>query len=100
MADGRKESSLNTHDISIPLFKSGKQDGFMRLILLSASDMHASEDAVKRVERLSLFSGGQHIGIIFLLQEKNDMKDGFHAYIQLQATFVSTVPPFKGEATC
>jgi hypothetical protein len=49
--------------------------------------MEAPEEVSKRIERLSLYNGGQHLGIIFLLNEK-DMRNGFPAYIQLQTMFV------------
>lgn len=73
----------------MPLSRSGDQETFIRFLLVSSADMDTSEEVTKKAERLSLFNGGQHLGIIFLLQER-DMKNGFHAYIQLQATFVFT----------
>jgi hypothetical protein len=59
----------------------------MRFLLLSASDLDAQEEVVERIERLSLFNEGLHVGIVFLLKEK-DAKNGFTAYIQLQTMLV------------
>ncbi|OBT59467.1 hypothetical protein VE04_00294 [Pseudogymnoascus sp. 24MN13] len=78
-----QEKTLNTHDIDVPVYGSGGHDQRMRFLLLSASDLDTQEEAVERVERLSLFNEGQHVGIVFLLKEK-DGKNGFTAYIKLQ----------------
>lgn len=59
----------------------------MRFLLLSASDLDTQEEVVERVERLSLFNEGQHVGTVFLLKEK-DGKNGFTAYIKLQTMLV------------
>lgn len=59
----------------------------MRFLLLSASDLDLQEKVIEKIERLSLFNGGQHVGIVFLLKEK-DGKNGFTAYIKLQTMLV------------
>ncbi|KFY35780.1 hypothetical protein V494_05623 [Pseudogymnoascus sp. VKM F-4513 (FW-928)] len=83
-----QESTLNTHDLGVPIPRSGEQHAHLRFLLLSASDLDAPEEVVKRIERLSLFHEGQHAGIVFLLKEK-DGKSGFTAYIRLQTMLVT-----------
>ncbi|OBT76238.1 hypothetical protein VF21_04993 [Pseudogymnoascus sp. 05NY08] len=83
-----QEKTLNTHDIAVPLHESGEHKHYMRFLLLSASDLDAQEEVVKRIERLSLFNEGQHVGIVFLLKEK-DGKNGFTKYIQLQTILLN-----------
>ncbi|OBT67511.1 hypothetical protein VE03_03758 [Pseudogymnoascus sp. 23342-1-I1] len=83
----RGESTLNTHDIAIPVNRSGEH-GLMRFLLLSASDLDAPGEIVERIERLCLFNDGQQAGIVFFLKEK-DAKDGFIAYLQLQTILLN-----------
>ena len=84
--------ALKTHDIALPIRTTQNQqlpDYFM-LLVLSVSDLKSEAAVLARVERLHLQGGGKHVGIIFLLQEKNDenSRNGTIELMNLQLRYV------------
>ncbi|KAF7906403.1 hypothetical protein EAF00_000682 [Botryotinia globosa] len=87
-----KETTLNTHDISLPMqSKTGEQE-FFRFLLLSSIDMQTIVDLSARVERLYHQTGGRNVGIIFLLREEGSNDNGLKEFMDLQ---ISLMPAFK-----
>ncbi|KAF7879055.1 hypothetical protein EAF04_000255 [Stromatinia cepivora] len=86
-----RETTLNTHDLSLPIrpSKEGEQE-FFRVLLLSSSDMQPSANISARIERLYRQTGGRNVGIIFLLHEKESSSDGMKEYVNLQISLMST----------
>ncbi|CAG8950344.1 hypothetical protein HYFRA_00006837 [Hymenoscyphus fraxineus] len=83
------ENDLETCDIKLPLPRNRQEDApqFYRFLLLSAIDVQPPAQAMVRIERLFHQTGGHHVGIIFLLQEKT-RGNGMGAYLSLQASLV------------
>jgi hypothetical protein len=79
------EKTLGTHDIAIPLPRRDVQGNYVRMLLLSASDMRPGADGASRIERLYHLDGGHHVAIVFLLDNKGGKEDGVKAYMDLQA---------------
>ena len=59
------------------------------LLLLSAKDLESESISTKRVERLHMQGNGKHVGVIFLLQERNDndTRRGTIAFMNLQIRY-------------
>jgi hypothetical protein len=53
--------------------------------LLSAADLSPSQDGWTRIERLSHLTGGDNVGIVFLLQQTSPGENGIVPYMDLQA---------------
>ncbi|CAD6448371.1 e50133c3-986b-4e7e-a85f-f0d8ec2ac5cf [Sclerotinia trifoliorum] len=86
-----KETTLNTHDLSLPIWPSKEDEReFFRVLLLSSSDMQPSTNISARIERLYHQTGGRDVGIIFLLHEKQSSDNGMKQYINLQISLMST----------
>ncbi|APA06718.1 predicted protein [Sclerotinia sclerotiorum 1980 UF-70] len=86
-----KETTLNTHDLSLPIWPSkGDEREFFRVLLLSSSDMQSSSNIFARIERLYHQTGGRNVGIIFLLHEKQSSDNGTKEYINLQISLMSS----------
>ena len=81
------EIILTTHDLALPIPPRSPNTPPQKAIflLLSSSDLK-QEQTIQRIERFSMLDGGEHVAIIFLLQEKEDKKDGMAAFIELQRT--------------
>ncbi|KAI9730459.1 MAG: hypothetical protein M1818_008154 [Claussenomyces sp. TS43310] len=84
------EKSLNTHDIAIPLSRPNDEGGFFRLLLLSALDLRASDQAMARIERLYHLNGSRLNGIIFLLNGTAPQEESMNAYMSLQANLLNS----------
>lgn len=83
--DINTETTLNTHDLSLPIpsNKEGKQELF-RVLLLSSSDTQPFANVSARIERLYHQTGGRNVGIIFLLREKGSSDHDMKEYMNLQ----------------
>ncbi len=81
------EKLLQTHDLAIPLPRAHEQyqQGFFLLLLLSAADVLSPASAMVRIERLYHQEGGQHVGIIFLLQGEGATHNATVSFMNLQA---------------
>ncbi|KAM0164468.1 hypothetical protein ACHAPG_000666 [Botrytis cinerea] len=81
------ETTLNTHDVSLPMqSKTGEQELF-RVLLLSSSDMQPMANLSARIERLYHQTGGRNVGIIFLLREKGGNDNGLKDFMNLQIRY-------------
>ena len=60
------------------------QKEYIQLILLSSSDLQPLAPAMARIERLYHSSGGRHVGVIFLLNEKSPKSNGIIDFMNLQ----------------
>lgn len=80
------EIRLTTHDLalSLPARSASAAPSKAVFLLLSPSDLK-QETTLQRIERFGL-TGDEHQAIIFLLHEKDDMKDGMASFIQFQST--------------
>ncbi|KAJ8070013.1 hypothetical protein OCU04_000416 [Sclerotinia nivalis] len=86
-----KETTLNTHDVSLPICPSKEDEReFFRVLLLSSSDMRPSANISARIERLYHQTGGRNVGIIFLLHGKGSSDNGMKEYMNLQISLMST----------
>ncbi|KAL2072598.1 hypothetical protein VTL71DRAFT_11941 [Oculimacula yallundae] len=86
-----EEKSLNTYDIAIPLPQS-RHDlprTLFHLLALSPSDLEDPASSTARVQHLYHHTGGQNVGILFLLNEKTPKTDGTIAMMNLQASLFS-----------
>jgi hypothetical protein len=81
------EQTLGTHDLAIPLpqYRQNDQQDFFRLILLSSTDVQTPTAEIARIERLYNQTGGQHVGIVFLIQENTSNGNGTSDFMKLQA---------------
>lgn len=81
------EKLLQTHDLAVPLPKAHEQyqQGFFLLLLFSTTDVQSPASAMARIERLYHQEGGQHVGIIFLLQGEGSNINGTVSFMSLQA---------------
>jgi len=77
------EKELGSHDISMPVPRSGNKILHAQLLLLSASDLQTMQDVTAKIERLYNLSGGRYCGIVFLVNEKDSRDNG--SYFDLQA---------------
>ncbi|KUJ22713.1 uncharacterized protein LY89DRAFT_728832 [Mollisia scopiformis] len=96
-----KETTLEAQDLQIPVprqHQRGQVDLF-NIILLSASDMQASADAIARVEQLYHKTGGRNIGVIFLLQEKPPQGNTTANFMELQMALQNLEIPIVPLAT-
>ncbi|KAE9381481.1 hypothetical protein N431DRAFT_476303 [Stipitochalara longipes BDJ] len=86
-----QEKTLETYDLAIPLPRRGQRDQmeYFRLILLSSSDVQPPAPAMARIERLYHSSGGRHVGLIFLLNEKSPKGNGTIDFMNLQASVLA-----------
>lgn len=78
--------TLTTHDLalSLPSRSANAAARKATFLLLSPSDLK-QESTLQRIERFSV-TGDEHQTFIFLLHEKEDMKDGMAAFVQFQST--------------
>ncbi|KAG9229278.1 hypothetical protein BJ875DRAFT_475317 [Amylocarpus encephaloides] len=85
-----QEKSLDTCDILLPLprRREGDEQRFFRLLLLSAADIETPAPAMPMIERLHHQTGGEQVGIVFLLQEKAPGSSGIIAYMDLQTSLI------------
>jgi hypothetical protein len=79
--------TLETHDLAIPLPRRGQRDQieYFRVVLLSSLELQPLTTAMARIERLYHSSGGRHVGVVFLLNEKSPKGNGTIDYMSLQA---------------
>lgn len=85
------EKKLEAHDLAIPLPQGGLGDRsqLFRIILLSSEDMKDMTKVMARIERLYNYTGGQYVGIFFLLEDVNTTpENGLRAFMTLQAEYV------------
>jgi hypothetical protein len=86
------ETSLSTHDVEIPLpaprNRQRVESEIFRFILLSASEVDSSDQAMERVERLYHQHGGSHIGIVFLIAPTHQ---GTVAFMTLQIKYADKI---------
>ncbi|KAG0650940.1 hypothetical protein D0Z07_2560 [Hyphodiscus hymeniophilus] len=82
-----QEQFLETHDLAVPLPQRRQQDpkDFLRLLLLSATDILPPQNSLPRIERLYQ-AGGKHVGVVFLLHEQDSQGSGSREFMTLQAT--------------
>lgn len=80
------EKNLGTHDIAMPLTRSGNQGEYFRLLLVSASDCRALEAVMARIERLYHLNGSRLIGTVFLMKGEDSKKkqESLNAFMSLQ----------------
>lgn len=85
------EKSLKTHDIALSIRHSGRsqEDGLFRFIVLSAFDLKPPSFVLERIERLQHITGSNQVGIVFLLQEKDQKGNGMSEFMDLQSRYTS-----------
>ncbi|CZT49890.1 uncharacterized protein RSE6_10792 [Rhynchosporium secalis] len=86
-----EEKSLKTYDIAIALPQS-RHDSTLtlfHLLALSPSDLQDQALSMARIQHLYHHSGGQNVGIIFLLNEKSSKVNGTIAMMNLQVSLFS-----------
>ena len=88
------ESALKTHDIAIPLPRTDDEGGYVRMLLLTVSDIKSRNEGWKRIERLYHLHGGHNVGVVLLLAEGANKEDGLHAYMELQGRYVWDIETF------
>ena len=76
------EQAIETHDLAIPI---PPQKDIFRLILISAADMQPLGKYMDRIERLYHQTGGQNVGIMFLVQDAISGENGIRNLMTLQA---------------
>lgn len=81
------EAHLDTHDVSFQVSGQAEPDATFRLLLLSTQEASLGDDS-KRIERLSVVSGGRNIAIVLLLTGD----DAMTAFSNLQVEYVSHEP--------
>ncbi|TEY85190.1 hypothetical protein BOTCAL_0016g00440 [Botryotinia calthae] len=84
-----KETTLNTHDISLPMQSKTGEEELFRVLLLSSSDMQPMSNISARIERLYHQTGGRNVCIIFLLREKGGDDNGLQEFMDLQISLMS-----------
>lgn len=82
------EKVLNTHDIAIPLPRMNDEGNYVRMLLLTVSDIKSPDKGWKRIERLYHLHGGHNVGMVLLLAGEDTKDDSVHAYMELQARYV------------
>ncbi|KAH8603058.1 hypothetical protein B0O99DRAFT_697677 [Bisporella sp. PMI_857] len=82
-----QEQVINTHDLAIPL---PPRKEFFRLILMSSEDIQKPESYMDRIERLYNQTGGQHVGIVFLVQDGTSKENGTRNLMTLQISLLTT----------
>ncbi|TVY83349.1 hypothetical protein LSUE1_G000994 [Lachnellula suecica] len=85
-----KESSLETHDLAIPVPSKDDYQDWFRLLLLSSTDLQTLDPTMARIERLYHQTGGRQVGIVFLLQENISKGNATIAYMNLQSNLLSS----------
>lgn len=78
------ETNLRTHDLLIPLSNQQPQNDYFRLLLLSPADLNERSNLMARIERLYHQTGGQRVGIVFLIKEESSTGNGTIAFMELQ----------------
>jgi len=79
------EQIIHTHDLAIPL--PPRKEVF-RLILMSSAELQHPGNHMDRIERLYHQTGGQHVGIIFLIQDTGSKEISMRSFMTLQAKLV------------
>lgn len=87
--DDGAEKTLETHDMALPSPGPSGQPVFFLIILLSISDMQNREQTMDRIERFSHLTGGNDIGLVFLLAASPRV-NSMNAYMQLQTEYAHT----------
>lgn len=95
------EKRLETHDIALPLPDPNQpsRQQFLRLILLSATDLSTNSTAtMSRIERLQLQGDDKNVGVVFLICEKNNENksgNGSMAFVNLQLKYIPKPTSFS-----
>lgn len=82
------ETALNTHDIAIPLPRTDGEGNYVRMLLLTVSDIKSPDKGWKRIERLYHLHGGHNVAIVLLIAGESTKEEGVHSYMDLEARYV------------